>query len=46
MGTDGSVDIEEVHVGYIDIFTTDPKAFCLRVKAQAWSREYIVANLF
>ncbi|HDR1420314.1 LexA family transcriptional regulator [Pasteurella multocida] len=35
MGTDGSVDIEEVHVGYIDIFTTDPKAFCLRVKGSS-----------
>lgn len=33
MGTDGSVDIEEIHVGYIDIFTTDPKAFCLRVSS-------------
>ncbi|MFZ7164618.1 LexA family transcriptional regulator [Avibacterium avium] len=35
MGSDGDVDIEEMHLGYIDIFTNDPNAFCLRVKGSS-----------
>lgn len=35
MGSDGCVNIEEIHLGYMDIYTSDPKAFCLRVKGSS-----------